>query len=325
MRRAPPIQLTRDERRRLTRLVGDRAARPRVALRARIVLRAAEGAENGTIATELGSNPGTVALWRRRFLTQRIPGLLQDAPRPGRPPAIPTSTITAIVRTTRGRAPPDAPYWSARRLAAATGVSKTTVQRVWKAHQIQPRRPEAAADGRSDLRFVEKITDLVGLYLNAPERAMVFAVDEKAKGSLLPLRDRRSISEVAERSRAHEFRAFLQTIDRETAKDLDLHLLVDRLLAPATPEVGRWLVRHPRFHLHFLPPAGAGPDLIERFLAGVSKKRILSTTFPSVARLHRAIRAHFGTPGASSQPLVWVAAGEEIRDRLGRTRLQRDI
>jgi transposase len=294
-----------------------------VALRGRIVLRASEGAENRTIAAELGTNPGTVALWRRRFLMQRVPGLVQDAPRPGRPPAIPTSTIKAIVRTTRGRAPPDAPYWSARRLAAATGVSKTTVQRVWKAHQIQPRRPEDVPEGRSDLRFVEKVTDFVGLYLNAPERAMVFAVDEKAKGSLLPPRDRRSISAVAERSRAHEFRAFLQTIDRETTKDLDLHLLVDHLLAPATPEVGRWLVRHPRFHLHVLPSAGDGPNLIERFLEGVSKKRVRSTTFPSVARLHRAIRAHFSTPGASAQPFVWVAAGDEIRDRLGRTRLQR--
>jgi homeodomain-containing protein/DDE superfamily endonuclease len=285
------------------------------------VLRAAEGAQNREIARELGTNPTTVALWRRRFLMQGIPGLARDAPRPGRPPAIPTSTIQVILRTTLGRKPPEAAYWSARRLAHTVGVSKTTVQRVWKAHHIQPRRAVESFRPNPGAKFVEKVTDFVGLYLYPPERAMVFTVDENAQGSALARAERRAIDEFQERSRATEFRAFLQTIDRETPKELDLHLLVDNRLAPTAPEVRRWLVRHPRFYLHYLPSDGGGPNLIDRWLGEFTKKRVRSTTFPSVARLHRAIRTHFGGFGAGERPFVWVASSEEIRERRGRNRL----
>jgi transposase len=320
VRRAPPVQLRRDERRTLTDLLRDRSTSTRLRVRVRIVLRAAEGIENQRIASELRIDPGTVALWRRRFLALRVPGLVQDAPRPGRPPAIPTSTIRSIVRASRRPPPLGAPDWSARRLAEASGVSKTTVQRIWKAHGIHLRRPEPAPAVASVPSFVEKITDVVGLYLDPPDRAMAFAVDPWSKGGTrLPAPERRTIARTPERDRAGEFRRFLQAIDRETAPGLELHLLISNLYAPATPQVGRWLVRHPRVHLHFVPAGPSGTSLIGSLLGGFSRKRIGSTTLPSVARLLRAVRAHAAFPADASSPVVWVASRGEIRDRLGRS------
>ncbi len=315
MRRAPPVHLTRDERRRLLAWMQARATPSRRAFRARIVLRAADGAQNRTIAEELGTAPGTVALWRRRFLVQRIPGIERDAPRPGRPPVIPTSTIQAIVRSTLGRRPPHAPYWSARSLARDMGVSKSTVQRVWKAHHLEPRRAAASFRPGSGPEFIRKVTDLVGLYLNPPERAMAFSVDERARGSALRPSERRAISAFQERSRAAEFVAFLQTVDRETPRELDVHLLVDNRVAPTAPEVRRWLVRHPRFYLHFLPSEGSSSSLLDRLVGEFTRKRVRSGTVPSVARLHGAIQHHFTTFRAGRRPFVWTATEEEIRSR----------
>lgn len=319
MRRAPPISLTREERRELLRRAGERGVRPRWAIRARIVLRAAERAENQTIARELRISPASVGLWRRRFVARGIPGLLEDAPRSGRPPTIPTSTIRAIVRASRRPSGAGAGRWSSRHIARATGVSKTTVQRVWKAHGIRARAPEASPSPDRALSFVEKITDVVGLYLAPPDRAMAFAVDPRSRGGArwAPSVGGRA-PRAPHRDRAAEFRRFLQAIDRETSPGLELHLLISNLYAPATPEVGRWLVRHPRVHLHFVPAAPSGSDLIASLLGGFSRKRIGASTLPSVARLLHAVRAHAAFPADPSDPLVWIASKAEIRDRLGR-------
>jgi transposase len=315
MRRAPAVPLSREEREELARLAGGGTTAPRTALRARIVLRAAAGAENRQIAEELGMNPGTVSRWRRRFRMQRVPGIVRDAPRPGRPPQVPTSTIKLIMRRTLARRPSGSPPWTARSLARSVGVSKTTVQRIWRAHHIQPRRAVEVVRSGASAPFIDKVTDFVGLYLNPPERAMAFCVDEKGRASALGRREREALRTYQRRSRAEEFRSFLQAVDRETPKELDVHLLLDNRIAPTSPEVQRWLVRHPRFYLHFLPSSEAGPNLIDRWFAEFTQKGTPPETFPSVVRLHRAIRDHFSSPAAAARPFVWAATAQEIRHR----------
>jgi transposase len=313
VRRASPIRLSRGERQTLNAWVRSPGPSPRRALRARIVLRASDGAQNQLIAKELGTTPGTVAVWRRRFLDQRVPGIERDAPRPGRPPVIPASKIQAIVRSTLGRRPSNAPYWSARSLAREMGVSKTTVQRIWRVHKLEPRRAAATFRRSPGPEFVQKVTDLVGVYLNAPERAMAFSVDERARGPLRRPGERRTRSEVLERRRAAEFCAFLQTIDREAPPELDVHLLVDNRIAPTAPEVHRWLVRHPRFYLHLLPADASGPSLLDRLLGEFTKTRVRTGAAPSVARLQGAIQHHYAQVRSSRRPFVWTATSEEIR------------
>ncbi len=325
MRTAPEVRLQRGEQARLKLLAGSATTPKRLAQRARIVLRAADGARDQEIAAELGTDAGTVARWRRRFLMQRVPGIERDAPRPGRPSTIPTSTIQVILRSTLGRRPATGRFWSARTLAREVGVSKTTVQRVWKAHGIEPHRPAETFRPNPGPRFVDKVTDFVGLYLDQPERAMVFAVDERARESRLAPVERKAIRAYEEGRRGLEFRAFLQALDRETPKGLDLHLLVDSRLTPSDPEVRRWLVRHPRFYLHFVPSGGREPNVIDRWFADFTRRSGRVSEFPSVARLRRAIRDHLAMPDARSRPFVWTATREEIRDRSGRPAILRGV
>lgn len=318
MRHAPEVRLLRGEQSRLSALAESREVPARVALRARMVLLAAQGKPNDRIAREVGTDAATVARWRRRFLQQRIAGLGHDAPRPGRPPTIPTAKIQVVLRSTLGRRPPGGGFWSARTLAREVGLSKTTVQRIWKAHGLEPRRAAETFRPKGDGRFVDRITDLVGLYLDLPERAMVFSVDEQQRASRLAAPERRAMAEYEERRRGLEFRAFLQAVDRETPRALELHLLVDSRLTPGEPEVRRWLDRHPRFHLHFVPSGSDRPNVIERWFAQFTRRRLPPTAFPSVARLHRAVRDHLRLSDAASRPFVWTAVSEEIRDRTGR-------
>jgi len=318
MRRAPEVRLLRGEKARLLELARAPSSSKRVVRRAWIVLGAAGGRTDQQIAAELATDPGTVARWRRRFLRARLPGLVRDAPRPGRPPTIPTSKIQVILRSTLGRRPPGGGYWSARTLAREVGVSKTTVQRVWKAHGIEPRRAAETFRARSDDRFVDRVTDMVGLYLDPPERAMVFSVDAKARTPGLARSERRAIAAYEDRRRALEFRAFLQSVDREAPRGLELHLLVDSRLTASDPQVRRWLVQHPRFHLHFVPSGSDRPNVIERWFAQFTRRRVGRDAFPSVLRLHRAVRDHLASHDAPSRPFVWTATAEEIRDRSGR-------
>jgi transposase len=317
VRAAPEIRTTREERRRLQELASKGGASPRIAFRSRIVLRAAAGARNHEIASELHTSPGTVARWRRRFLVQRVPGIEKDAPRPGRPPFIPVSSIQALVRATLERRAPDGSPWTARSLARAMGVSKTTVHRLWQARRIRPRgAPGMPPPRRSE--FVDRVTDFVGLYLNPPERAMVFCVDEKGRTAALDRRERDAIRSIPEPDRGAQFLSFLQAVDRETPPGFELHLVVDRLLAPTSPTVQRWLVRHPRFSLHFLPADATRPNAIDRWFGEFTKKRARGPSFPSVARLRRSIQSHLGASGSLAGPFVWTATSEEIRSRAGR-------
>jgi len=325
VRRAPEVRLLRGEGARLQLLAGSTTTPPRLAARARIVLLAADGRSDQEIAEEVRTDPGTVARWRRRFLLQRIPGIERDAPRPGRPPSIPTSRIQVLLRSTLGRRPPSGGFWSARSLAREVGVSKTTVQRVWKAHGIEPRRAAETFRPNRGLGFVDQISDFVGLYLDPPERAMVFAVDRRAKRPGLGAQERRAIRDYEDRRRGLEFRAFLQAVDREAPKGLELHLLVDSRLTPADADVRRWLVRHPRFHLHFVPSGREGPNVIESWFAQFTRRRSRRGEFPSVARLHQAVREHLAMPGSGSRPFVWTATSEEIRARADRPAANREL
>lgn len=318
MRRAPAIRLHAGERRRLRELAERPGGPSRPAVRARIVLRAADGEDDATIARELRVAVGTVALWRRRFLLQRVAGLEREAPRTGRPPKLPPPRIQEIVRMTLGRRAPSGGPWSSRSLARATGVSKTTIERIWKAHQIEPRRAAETLRRNPGARFVEKVTDLVGVYYHPPDRAMAFSVDELGRTSpLLPLGPG-ALERFEKDRRALEFRAFLQAIDRETPAHLDVHLLLDGRLAPSSPEVRRWLGHHPRFYLHFLAVERTAPNLIDRWWAGFSRTRPRRSSSPGVVRLHRAYRHHFSTPSAPGRAFVWTANAEEIRGGSGR-------
>ena len=316
MRRAPVISLHWEQRRQLASLSHSRAPDRRVALRARIVLRAAEGAENVVIAQELHTTPGTAALWRRRFLSHGIAGLTQDAPRPGRPPSVTEAVVQSVLHATRHRLPPARRRWSVRSLARELGVSRSAVQRIWKAHGILPRAPAPPPRTDSGMNFLDKVTDFVGLYANPLERAMALSTDERvpvgparssAPGFRLP---------PPRRHRAAELRTFLQVLDRETPRFLDVHLLVDSRLGPLPLEVDRWLSRHPRFHIHALPTNRG--RIIDGLIDGFSRRQDRPGASASAHRLKNALREHARQSEASPRPFVWTATSGEIRGTVGR-------
>lgn len=353
MRVAPPVHLTPEEHAQLTSWARGRSTPHRLVLRARIVLRAAEGAQNNAIALELHTEPNTVALWRRRFLALRLPGIEQDAPRPGGPATLPDAKIRAIVQTTLRSTPPDATHWSTRSLARKLGVSRMTVHRVWKARRIQPHRMEHFQLSR-DEDFEEKLRDVVGLYLNPPEHALVLSVDEKTQiqaldrtQTILPLRpglperqthdyrrngitdlfaalnvaDGTVIGECHKRHRAKEFLAFLRTVDRNTPAQLDLHLILDNLASHKTPAVRRWLVRCPRFHFHFVPTGSSWLNQVERWFGDLTQNRIRRGTFRSERTLIEALKTYMATYNDCPRPFQWTATPEEVLRKIARVRL----
>ena len=346
-----------EERIQLDRWARGRSTPHRLVLRARIVLRAADGAQDKQIAEELGTTRITAALWRHRFLSARLRGLESDAPRPGGPPSLPDSKIEAIVHDTLHTKPPNATHWSTRSMARKHGVSPMTVQRIWKARRLQPHRVEHFKLSR-DRHFEEKLRDVVGLYLNPPEHALVLSVDEKTQiqaldrtQAILPLRpgiperqthdyrrngttdlfaalnvlEGKVIGECHKRHRHQEFIAFLRTIDRNTPPDLDLHLVLDNLSAHKTPEVKRWLVRHPRFHFHFVPTSSSWLNQVERWLNELTQKRIRRGTFHNVAELTQTLYAYIENWNDGATPFVWTATADEILGKVARARLRQDL
>ncbi len=314
-----------------------------LAQRARIVLRCAEGEPSSHVAAALGVTNGTVGKWRSRYIARGLAGLL-DEPRCGAPRQVSDETVEAVVTKTLEEMPRDATHWSTRSMAQASGLSHATVGRIWRAFGLQPHRVEHWKLS-NDPQFIEKVRDIVGLYLSPPERALVLCADEKAQiqaldrtQPILPMRpgvaERRShdyrrhgitslfaaldiasgkvIGETHRRHRSVEFKRFLERIEREVPADLEIHLVLDNYGTHKTPLIRRWLVRHPRFHLHFTPTYSSWINQVERWFAGLTEKQLRRGTHRSTRELEAAIRLYLATSNEHPKPFVWVKTADEI-------------
>jgi len=352
VRVAPRIDLTAEERQVLTSWSRGRSTPHRLVLRARIVLRAAHGVENLAIAEELRADPDTVARWRKRFLVHRLNGIQKDAPRPGRLPRLPSTLVDRIVQMTLREKPPGATHWSTRTLARTLGVSQSTVVRVWRMYHLKPHRVRTFKLSR-DPRFVEKIRDVVGLYLSPPDKAVVLSVDEKTQiqaldrtQTILPLRpglpesrthdyrrngrtdlfaafntlDGTVLTACHPRHRHQEFLLFLRAIDEHVPEELDIHLVLDNSSVHKEASVVRWFRRHPRFHVHFTPTSSSWVNQVERWFDELTAKRIRRGTFKNVPELIHAIEGYVATYQQNPRPFVWTATPEEIFRKVAKNR-----
>lgn len=345
----PPLNLTEAERERLA----DWARRPTTAqalsLRARIILRCAEGGSNKNVAADLRVHAVTVSKWRERFLTLRLDGLL-DEPRPGAPRRIDDRTVERIVTTTLESKPAGATHWSTRDLAKQTGVSRETVRRIWHAFRLQPHRTGTFKVSPDPL-LVDKVRDIVGLYLAPPERALVLCVDEKSQiqaldrtQRILPMQPGRIelhthdyrrhgttslfaaldvatgkvMGMCAARHRSREFLSFLKQIEAQAPADKGVHLILDNYATHKTPTVKRWLARHPRFHLHFTPIGGSWLNQVERWFASLTDKALRRSVHRSVADLTQTIEHYIATNNANPKPFRWVKTADEILASIAR-------
>jgi len=318
--------------------------------RAQIIQLAARGVESQEIARRLGISRPTVQLWRQRFLSLRLAGLEKDAPRPGRIPRISQRRVREIVHATLHTKPNNATHWSTRTMAEARGVSEATVRRIWKRHGLKPHLTETFKLSR-DKRFAEKLHDIVGLYLNPPDRALVLCVDEKSqiqaldrtqpglplkKGrcgtmthdykrngtttlfAALSMLDGHVIGDCMPRHRHQEFIRFLKKIDAETPAQLDLHLIVDNYSTHKHARVQSWLGRHPRFHLHFTPTSSSWLNLVERWFRDLTDKRIRRDSFQSVPELIAVIEDYLAQSNQNPHIFVWTAPAERILAKIAK-------
>lgn len=350
MRTAEPIILSVDECRTIKTWANARSIPLRLVQRARIIQMAAGGISNQDIAKKLGISRPTVQLWRSRFLSLRLPGLEKDAPRPGRIPRISPAKIKEVVEATLNQTPPNATHWSTRSMAKAQNLSEATIRRIWKRHNLKPHLTKTFKLS-NDKRFVEKLYDIVGLYLNPPDRSLVMCVDEKSqiqalertqpslplkKGrcgtythdykrngtttlfAALSMLDGKVIGDCMPRHRHHEFIRFLKKIDKETPFGLELHLIVDNYSTHKHPQVKSWLKRHPRFYLHFTPTSCSWLNLVERFFAEITNKRIRRGSFRNVPDLIKAIKEYMDIHNQNPQVFVWSAPVERILEKISK-------
>src|SRR5712692_9365936 len=346
MRRGRPLvklELRAQESERL--LEWTRRSKPSqaLALRARIVLACARENSNGQVAQALRVTPQTVGKWRSRFIARRLDGLL-DEPRPGAPREIGDAAVERLIATTLTERPAGATHWSSRMLATKLGLSETTVSRIWRAFGLQPHREETFKLSTDPL-FIDKVRDIVGLYLNPPLKALVLCVDEKSQiqaldrtQPVLPMRpgqaERRThdytrygtttlfaalntksgelIGEFHQRHRAREFRRFLDTIDAAVPATLDVHLIADNARTHKTPLIHRWLARHPRVHVHFTPTGSSWINLVERWFAALTEKQLRRGVHRSTRELEAAIRRYIEITNTRPKPFVWTKTADEI-------------
>jgi transposase len=349
-RRGPklaPLVLSSDERATLERWSRRRSSAQALALRCRIVLACADGASNTEVAERLGVSRPTVTKWRARFVTRRLEGLV-DEPRPGAPRTITDEQVERVVVKTLEETPTDATHWSTREMARQSGMSQTTVRRIWRAFGLKPHLTETFKLS-SDPQFIEKVRDVVGLYLDPPEHAVVLCVDEKPQVQaldrtqpILPLRpgvpERRThdyvrhgvtslfaalnmatglvTTSLHRRHRAVEFRKFLATIDKVVPAELDVHLVIDNASTHKTPAIQRWLLAHPRFHVHFTPTYSSWLNLVERWFAELTTKWLRRGSHRSVQALERSIRQWVATWNQHPRPFVWHKTADEILESL---------
>ena len=318
-----------------------------LALRSKIVLSCAQGLDNIAVAAKLGVVPATVSKWRRRFVEHRLDGLV-DEPRPGGPRSISDEQIEAVIIATLERTPKDATHWSRASMAAESGLSRSTVGRIWRAFSLKPHLVDTFKLSTDPL-FIAKVRDVVGLYLDPPERALVLCVDEKTgiqaldrSSPVLPMMpgmperrthdDARSgvttlfaaldvasgqvIGSLHRRHRAVEFKKFLAKIDTNVPADLDVHLICDNLATHKTPAIATWLAAHPRFHLHFTPTSSSWINQVERWFGLLTDKQLRRGAHKSVQALEKDIRDWISTWNDNPRPFVWTKTADEIFERL---------
>lgn len=338
-----PLVLTADERITLETWARRRTTAQALALRARLVLQAADGESNTVIARRERVTKATVGKWRSRFLRKRLDGLL-DEPRPGVPRTITDADVEMVITTTLETTPRDATHWSTRSMAKAAGLSQSAISRIWRAFALQPHRVDTFKLSKDPL-FIDKVRDIVGLYLNPPDHAIVLGVDEKSQiqaldrsAPILPLQpglpERRThdyrrhgttslfaaldvatgkvIGECHRRHRSQEFLQFLKTIDANVPSELDLHLILDNYGTHKTPRVRRWLAAHPRVHVHFTPTGASWLNLVERWFATLSEKQIKRGAHRSTRALETAIHEYLTMTNESPKPFVWTKTADEI-------------
>ncbi|RDI67066.1 IS630 family transposase [Nocardia pseudobrasiliensis] len=346
---AVDVTLTDDERAQLQAWARRRTTAQALALRARIVLACEGDSSNTAIARELGVSRASVTRWRNRFATDRLDGLL-DEPRPGRPRTIADTRVEEVITRTLETAPKDATHWSTRSMAAEVGLTQSAVSRIWRAFGLAPHKQDSWKLSKDPL-FVDKVRDVVGLYLNPPERALVLCVDEKTQiqaldrtqpvfpmlpgvparashdyvrhgtSSLyaaLDLTSGKVIGALHSRHRAAEFLAFLRTIEDRVPAELEVHLVLDNASTHKTPAVKRWLAAHPRFVLHFTPTSSSWLNLVERWFAELTTKKLRRSTHTSVRQLNADIRAWIETWNEDPRPYVWTKTADQILESIAR-------
>jgi len=344
-----PLVLTTEEQDRLESLVHRARSQALLARRARVVLACAEGLDNKAVAKKLRCSMGMVGKWRARFLKARLEGLY-DEPRPGAPRKVSDAQVEQVVIQTLESTPRGETHWSTRGLAKATGLSRMTISRIWKAFGLQPHRSETFKLS-PDPQLIEKVRDIVGLYMNPPDQAVVFCVDEKSQiqaldrtQPLLPLRpgqvERRThdykrhgttslfaalelktsrvIGRLHRRHRSSEFRQFLDVIEAQVPAGLEVHIILDNYGTHKTTIIRKWFAKRPRFQLHFTPTYGSWINLVERWFAELTNKRIRRGVFRSVKELEAAIREYIDVHNEDPKPFVWTRTADQILDTIAR-------
>ena len=339
----PPLDLISEERETLERWVHRRKTAQALAQRARIILACATGKSNLAVAAALRITPQTVGKWRARFATHRLDGLL-DEPRPGAPRQIMDADVEIVITRTLESTPRDATHWSTRSMAKECGLSQSAISRIWRAFGLQPHRTETFKLSKDPL-FIEKVRDMVGLYVNPPDRALVLCVDEKSQiqaldrtQPLLPMRpgqvERRThdyvrhgttslfaalnvktgkvIGECHRRHRAVEFRKFLDRVERAVPVDLEVHLILDNYGTHKTPAIRRWFAKRPRYHLHFTPTGASWINLVERWFAALTEKQLRRGVYRSTRELESAIERYLEIHNEQPKPFMWTKTADEI-------------
>ena len=352
MRIAAAVVLNPEQRQALERMARARSMPARLVERARIVLLAADGVENKQIARRMNLTEKKTARWRGRFLAGGIAALQMDAPRPGKPRTIADRQVKRVVDMTLHQKPANATHWSTRTMAAAAGISEASVRRIWHAHGLKPHLVRTFKLSR-DPQFTEKLEDIVGLYLNPPEHAIVLCADEKSQIQALdrtqpglPIKKGRCgtmthdykrngtatlfaalnalegevISMCDDRHRHQEWLKFLRAIDDVIPQDKQIHMIVDNYATHKHPRVQRWLGRHPRFHMHFTPTGCSWLNMVERFFRDLTENRLRRGVFRSVEELITAIFDYIDHHNENPKPFIWTAKAADILEKVKRAR-----
>ena len=352
MRVAVAVVLTEDQKQTLQQWARARSLPARQVERARVILLAAAGKQDLEIAAEIGISNQKAARWRKRFLKSGLAGLEKDAPRPGRTPSIPKTTVDRVVQLTTLGKPYNATHWSTRMMAAESDISEASVRRIWRAHGLKPHLIRTFKISK-DPNFAETVHGLIGLYLNPPEHALVLCCDEKSQIQALdrtqpglPLKKGRGqtmthdykrngtatlfaalntldgtvISICQERHRHQEWLKFLRLLDDATPEGKQLHLIVDNYATHKHPKVRRWLARHPRFHVHFTPTGASWLNMVERFFRDLTEHRLRRGVFRDVEELILAIDEYVDRHNENPKPFIWTAKASDILEKVKRAR-----